>query len=166
MSDATRALHTMRVAAAIAVAVCIAALGTPGMAFAQTYEKATLGTRILEAGGGLTIKVLVEAANLGGSEVEIGEITFPVGAGASGGGHRHGAIEIFYVLEGELDHIVNGESHRLTAGGVGIVRSGDEVVHRVVGDTPVKALVIWAPGGEVGRIAPGMRERPIGSGGS
>jgi len=146
-------------------------LGVPmSRAGAQTYERATTGTRILEGGNGLTIKVLVEAANLGGDEVEIGEITFPVGSGATPAGatgprgHRHGSVEIFYVLEGTLDHIVNGESHIIQPGGVGIVRSGDEVVHRVVGETPVRAVVIWAPGGEVGRIAPGFRQRPVGSG--
>jgi mannose-6-phosphate isomerase-like protein (cupin superfamily) len=138
---------------------------------AQDYARTTTGTRILEAPNGVSIRVLVEAANLGGPEVEMGEITFPVGSGATPPGesspraHRHGAVEIFYVLEGTLDHIVNGESHVIGAGGVAVVRPGDTVVHRVVGDTPVRALVIWAPGGEVARIAPAFRERPIGPGG-
>ncbi|HUF69250.1 MAG TPA: hypothetical protein VMM79_11470 [Longimicrobiales bacterium] len=50
-------------------------------------------------------------------------------------------------------------------GSARMVRPGDTVVHRVVGDTPVRALVIWAPGGEVERIAPAFRERPMGPGG-
>jgi len=137
----------------------------PGTSAGQEYDKATAGTRWLETGNGLAIKVLVEASNLGGQEVEIGEITFPVGSGAARRGHSHGSVEIFYVLEGQLDHIVNGESHPLEPGGVGIVRPGDDVVHRVIGDTPVRALVIWAPGGEVDRIAPGMQQRPIRTGG-
>ncbi|MCI0433597.1 MAG: cupin domain-containing protein [Gemmatimonadetes bacterium] len=130
---------------------------------AQTpdYAKSTEGTRWLETGSGLAIKVLVEAANLGSGEVEVAEITFPVGAGATSGGHRHGAIEIFYILSGRLDHVVNGESHVLEAGGVGMVRPGDEVIHRALGDAPVRAIVIWAPGGEVDRIARSMRQRPI-----
>lgn len=149
----------------LAVALTTALPGLlPGPLAGQEYARATAGTRWLEAGNGLAIKVLVEASNLGGREVEIGEITFPVGSGATRTGHRHGAVEIFYVLEGQLDHIVNGESHLLEPGGVGIVRPGDEVVHRVVGDAPVRALVIWAPGGEVDRIAPGMQQRPIRTG--
>ena len=44
---------------------------------------------------------------------------------------------------------------------MGIVRPGDEVGHRVPGDEPVEALVIWAPGGEVERIAAGFNVRPI-----
>ncbi|MCH7475211.1 MAG: hypothetical protein IIA27_11105 [Gemmatimonadetes bacterium] len=42
-----------------------------------------------------------------------------------------------------------------------IVRPGDTVVHRVVSDVPVKALVIWAPGGEADRIAGNFRQRPV-----
>jgi quercetin dioxygenase-like cupin family protein len=126
---------------------------------APAYEPATAGTRVLEGGGGFSIRMLVEEANFGGTELEIGEITFP--AGGRGGEHRHGSTEIFYILTGELDHIVNGVSHPLTPGMVGIVRVGDSVVHRVTSDEPVKALVIWIPGGEAGRIAPGLRQRPI-----
>jgi len=126
-----------------------------------TYQAAPRGTRVLERGA-LSIKVLVEAANLGGAEVEVGEVTFPAD-GSPARAHRHGAVEIFYVLEGELGHVVNGVEHRLTRGMVGIVRPGDEVSHRVLSPDPVKALVIWAPGGEVARIAPGFEQKPVGS---
>ena len=44
---------------------------------------------------------------------------------------------------------------------IGIVRTGDSVVHRVVSDEPVKALVTWAPGGEIDGIASNLRETPI-----
>jgi hypothetical protein len=57
---------------------------------------------------------------------------------------------------------VTGESVELQPGMVGVVRRGDEVVHRIVGDHPVKALVIWVPGGESDRIAPRDRWRVIG----
>ncbi len=127
----------------------------------EQYDASSRGTRLLEGGNGFAIKMLVERSNLGGGEVEIGEITFPVGSGQSRRGHVHGTVEIFYVLSGELDHIVNDESHILTPGMVGIVRTGDSVVHRVVGDEPVKALVIWAPGGEIDGIARNLRETPI-----
>lgn len=128
---------------------------------AVSYERSTAGTRRLESESGLAITVLVEAANLGSAEVELAEITFPVGSGEGDSGHRHGAIEILYVLSGVLDHLVEGESHVLAAGMVGIVRPGDAVVHRIVGDEPVRALVVWAPGGEADRIARFFRERPL-----
>jgi uncharacterized cupin superfamily protein len=66
---------------------------------------------------------------------------------------------MLYVISGELDHVVNGETHRLTAGMMGPVKPADTVIHRVVGQTPVKVLLIWAPGGEVERLARVFRER-------
>lgn len=124
-----------------------AAVGTESGAVA--YERASSGTRVLSAGE-LMIKILVEQSNLGSNEVEVGEITFPAGHRASG--HSHGAIEIFYVLSGTMNHVVNGTEHVLQAGDVGIVRPGDSVSHGVLGDQPVRAVVVWAPGGEVERI--------------
>lgn len=124
------------------------------------YEPGTSGTRLLQGGNGFSIKMLVEQANLGGAEVEIGEIIFPVGS-QGGTGHLHESIEIFYILEGEFDHIVNGVHSVLQPGMVGIVRPGDTVIHRVLSDVPVKALVIWAPGGTADGIAKFMTEIPI-----
>lgn len=151
--------------AAAALAV-LAWMLVPEAAGAQSgapaaYEPATRGTRRLEGPNGLSIRVLVEASNLGGGEVELGEITFPPGSGAGDASHTHPRVEIFYVLEGGLDHIVNGRTHRLEPGMVGIVRPGDAVIHRVVGDAPVRALVVWAPGGEAERLASFFEERPL-----
>ncbi len=99
---------------------------------------------------GTTIRMLLDERNLGGAEIEIGEITFA--PGTRSGSHPHGSTEIFYVLSGELEHEVNGVTHVLKPGMLGFVRPPDEVNHKVPGDAPVKALVIWAPGGEAGRI--------------
>jgi quercetin dioxygenase-like cupin family protein len=105
--------------------------------------------------------VLVEASVLGGTGVEIAEATLPAGSGAGPAAHRHGSTEMIYVISGELDHVVNGETHRLTPGMVGIVKPSDTVIHRVVGQSPVKLLLIWAPGGEVERLATRFRQRPV-----
>ena len=95
--------------------------------------------------------MLMDATTLGGSEVELGELTLP--AKLDSGEHAHGSVEVFYVISGELEHVVNGKSQLLKPGMVGYVRPPDKVIHRVPGDTPVKTLVIWAPGGEEARIA-------------
>lgn len=117
-------------------------LGPPQtMGVRKVYESPTSGTRI---------ELLLDESNLGGGELEIGEITFP--PGTRSGDHPHGSTEVFYVLEGELEHVVNGESHLLKPGMLGFVRPPDRVNHVVPGDEPVKALVIWAPGGEAQRI--------------
>lgn len=120
------------------------------------YSRSSAGTRVLELDSGASITMLLDATNLGSEELEVAEITFPVGLSPSGG-HRHGAMEIFYVVEGVLGHVVNGEEHRIEPGMVGVVKPGDEVAHRVLGDRPVRALVIWVPGGEADRIAPADR---------
>ncbi len=133
--------------------------GEPGAAVPSVgYEHAGTGTRIFSAGE-LAIKVLVEASVLGSDEVEVAEISFP--PGYEGGGHRHGAIEIFYIVEGVMDHVVNGESHILEPGMIGIVRPADTVTHRIKGDRGVKAVVIWAPGGEVDRLRQAFPEEKV-----
>lgn len=127
------------------------------------FARASSGTRELTLPGGTTIKLLLEAANLGNDDIEVAEITFPVGTDPTSA-HRHGATEIFYVVEGVLDHVVNGTAYRLEPGMVGVVKPGDEVIHRVASDLPVKALVLWVPGGEADRLAPADRWRSLGGG--
>lgn len=131
----------------------------PGTTPAPEYDKASAGTRVLSSESGLVIKMLLEASNLGGDELEIGEITFP--AGTRDDGHVHGAMEIFYVLSGRLEHVVNGDSYLLEPGMVGVVRQGDTVAHRVPGTEPCRALVIWVPGGEADRLARFFDVRPL-----
>ncbi len=136
-------------------------LAAPTLGQESSYDYASEGTRYLEFGGGaFSFKILVEEANLGGKEVEIAETSFA--PGYSGRGHAHGSIEIFYVLSGEFEHTVNGETALLTPGMIGIVRPGDEVIHRVPSeDTPARVLIIWAPGGEIERALGGASERAI-----
>lgn len=138
----------------------VLALGFAASAAAgPAYEPAGDGTRVIEIGAGVSIRMLVEAANLGGGEVEVGRLHIPAGYESSG--HAHGSIEIFYVLAGTLEHVVNGEAHVLAPGMVGIVRAGDEVIHRVPGTTACEALVIWVPGGEAERLARRYTVRPL-----
>jgi quercetin dioxygenase-like cupin family protein len=126
------------------------------------YSVSTAGTRWLDSSSGLKIKMLVEQSNLGGSEVEIGEITFPADYKKSPP-HRHGQVEIFYVRSGKLGHEVNGVKHVIGPGMVGIVRPGDRVVHSVESDEPVQGLVIWTPCGEADALikAGVFKVRPI-----
>ena len=147
----------MRVLAVIALCVVSVSAGAQD----STYRRSSSGTRILENDAGTTIKILVENVVVPGTGVEIAEATLPAGSGAGPASHRHGVMEMIYVISGELDHVVNGEAHRLTPGMVGVVKPADTVIHRVVGQAPVKMLLIWAPGGEVERLAQRFRQRPI-----
>lgn len=105
----------------------------------------------------LQLRPLVDSAAAGGPEVEVSELTLPPGWDASGPGHRHGRVEVLYILAGRLGHVVNDTVAELVPGQVGIVRPGDRVRHHVLSTEPVKALVIWAPGGELSRVTGGTR---------
>ncbi|HJO18192.1 MAG: cupin domain-containing protein [Arenicellales bacterium] len=128
-----------------AVVACLVCFGA-GM-FAQTatdivsYQSGPNGTRL---------DVLFDGPAMG-AEVDVGRMTFP--PGTNSGDHSHGVTEIFYILEGTLEHVVNGESNILTEGMLGYVKPPDVVSHIVDTDgPPTKALVIWVPGGEAARI--------------
>jgi mannose-6-phosphate isomerase-like protein (cupin superfamily) len=144
----------------VVVALCVVSVNASAQD-STSYRRSSAGTRILENDAGTSIKILVENVVVPGTGVEIAEATLPVGSGAGPASHRHGVMEMIYVISGELDHVVNGEAHRLTPGMVGIVKPADTVIHRVVGQAPVKMLLIWAPGGEVERLAQRFRQRPI-----
>jgi uncharacterized cupin superfamily protein len=99
--------------------------------------------------GGAELRVLVDATVLGGTEVEIGELTFK--ANSESAEHQHGVTETFYVLEGELTQVVNGKPIKLAPRMVASIRTTDHVIHKA-GPNGAKALVIWAPGGEIARV--------------
>ena len=50
------------------------------------YAARSVGTQVLEKNG-VIIKMLVDASNLGGLELDIAEITLPVAYGQGGGPH-------------------------------------------------------------------------------
>ncbi|MEX2480482.1 MAG: cupin domain-containing protein [Gammaproteobacteria bacterium] len=114
------------------------------------YAAASHGTREL-ALGGVTIRMLADASNLARDDIEVGELNLPVEYG-EGAAHSHGSLELFYVVDGVLGHEVNGTMHRLEPGMLGFVKPGDSVRHTVMSAVPVKAVVIWVPGGEADRL--------------
>jgi quercetin dioxygenase-like cupin family protein len=106
--------------------------------------------------GGTTLRLMLDENNLG-SEVSLGEITFP--PNSDSGDHAHEAIEIFYVLSGELEHVVNGKSQILKPGMAGFVRPPDKVRHKT-GPAGAKAVVVWSPGIEGRRVASRWKREP------
>jgi dihydroorotase/N-acyl-D-amino-acid deacylase len=99
--------------------------------------------------GGTRMKILVDESDVRGTEVEIVELTFP--ANSDSGDHRHAVTETFYVLEGELEQVINGTAVKLTPGRSVSIRSTDQVRHRS-GPNGAKVIVVWAPGGEIARV--------------
>ena len=137
------------VCAVVACLVCfVAGMFAQSAAEPTSYQSRPNGTRL---------DVLFDGPTMG-VEVDVARLTFP--PGTNSGDHSHGVTEIFYVLEGTLEHVVNGESYILTEGMLGYVKPPDMVNHVVASDgPPAKTLVIWAPGGEAARL--GSRWQPI-----
>ena len=99
--------------------------------------------------GGATLKVITDATALGGSEVEIVEITLL--PNSDSGEHQHGVTETFYVLEGDMQQVINGKPVSLKPGMAASIRATDHVQHKA-GPKGAKVLVVWAPGGEIARV--------------
>jgi quercetin dioxygenase-like cupin family protein len=121
-----------------------------------TASHQTAPERTFQSPAGTKLRVLVDQTDLKGTEVEVAELTFA--PNADSGDHQHGVTETFYVLEGELEHVVNGQSVKLTPGMVGTVRPPANVRHKT-GAAGARALVIWAPGGEIARVTARWRAR-------
>jgi quercetin dioxygenase-like cupin family protein len=106
--------------------------------------------------GGSTLRLFLDSSNVG-PQVSVGELTFP--PNADSGEHTHGAIEMFYVVSGELEHVVNGKSYILGPGMTGYVRPPDKIRHKT-GAAGAKVVVIWVPGDEAQKIAARWRKEP------
>src|SRR4051794_1929125 len=125
--------HTLMVgAAAVGLAAVVSAQGDKPQG--TTYRSP----------GGTTLRLMLDEANLG-AEASVGEMIFP--ANTDSGDHQHGAIEIFYVVSGELEHVVNGRSQILKPGMSGFVRPPDKVRHKT-GPAGGKGGGVWGAGGE------------------
>jgi quercetin dioxygenase-like cupin family protein len=111
---------------------------------------------VYRAPSGIALRLMLDESNVG-SEVSVGEMTFP--PNLDSGDHVHGAIEMFYVVSGELEHVVNGRSERLTAGMAGYVKPPDKVRHKT-GSAGATAVVIWVPGQETSRIVARWTREP------
>jgi len=146
------------ITAAAIVAAGIAAMADVTMArlgAAQPAQSAQQGI-IYRAPSGTTLRLMLDENNLG-TEVSLGEMIFP--PNQDSGEHSHDAIEIFYVVSGELEHVVNGKSQILKPGMSGFVRPPDKVRHKT-GPAGAKVVVVWAPGIEGRRVASRWTREP------
>ena len=108
------------------------------------------------APSGVTLRLMLDETNVG-AEASVGEMIFP--ANLDSGEHAHAAIEMFYVVSGELEHVVNGKSQFLKPGMAGFVKPPDRVRHKT-GAAGAKVVVIWVPGDEGRRVASRWKQEP------
>ena len=136
------------------VAVCIGLMMclATGATEAQTEKQGVT----YRSAGGTTLRLILDDTNVG-SEVSLGEMTFP--PNIDSGEHTHGAIEMFYIVSGELEHVVNGKSQILKPGMVGYVKPPDKIRHKT-GAAGAKVVVIWVPGEEAKRIVSRWTKEP------
>ncbi|HZR26783.1 MAG TPA: cupin domain-containing protein [Vicinamibacterales bacterium] len=123
--------------------------------FDGKYVRSTAGEKY-RAPSGLALRLLVDDT-AGDSSVSMGEMTFP--PNLDSGDHQHGSIEMFYVISGELEHIVNGQSKKLTPGMTGFVNPPDKVRHKT-GTAGATAIVVWVPAQEAKRIVSRWTKEP------
>ena len=130
------------------IALCLVTQGS-----AQTEKPQGVTYR---SPGGTTLRLMLDESNVGG-EVRLGEMIFP--ANSDSGDHKHGALEMFYVVSGELEHVVNGKSQILKPGMSGFVKPPDSVRHKT-GPAGAKVVVVWVPGDEGKKIAGRWTKEP------
>jgi quercetin dioxygenase-like cupin family protein len=137
--------------AALFVSIIAVCLATRGAAQSEKLQGTTYRSPT-----GTTLRLMLDESNVG-PEVTLGEIVFP--PNSDSGDHKHGATEMFYVVSGELDHIVNGKSQILKPGMAGYVKVPDSVRHKT-GASGAKAVVVWVPGDEGKKIAARWKREP------
>ena len=142
-----------RIGYSIAIAACCAATTTTAIPAAQS---AKLQGTTYRSPSGTTLRLMLDETNVG-SEVTLGEIIFP--PNSDSGDHAHGAIEMFYIVSGELEHVVNGVSQVLKPGMSGFVKPPDKVRHKT-GPAGAKAVVVWVPGQEGRTVASRWTKEP------
>ena len=131
----------------------LAVLGGAATASAQAEKPQGV---LYRSPSGTTLRLMIDETNLG-AEASVGELTFP--PNSDSGDHAHGAIEMFYVVSGELEHVVNGKSQILKPGMTGYVKPPDQVRHKT-GPAGAKVVVIWVPGEEGRRVASRWKREP------
>ncbi len=113
---------------------------------------------------GQTLNVLGDEVTLLAAGEETGgtmtALEVLAGPGSGPPPHTHVYAELFFVLDGELELLVEGERCTLTPGGLGAVPGGTVHTYRNASESPTRFLAILHPAGherflaELG-VAPG-----------
>jgi dihydroorotase/N-acyl-D-amino-acid deacylase len=124
---------------------------------AKTQSPTSSSARAFVSATGTEMRVLADEKDVRGNEVEIVELKFP--PNSDSGDHRHAVTETFYVLDGQMEQVINGTPVKLTTGMSATIRSTDQVRHKS-GPEGARVLVVWAPGGEIARVTARWRPQP------
>ncbi len=138
---------------------------------AHAHSEVPLGSntaRQASSGGPDNLRLLLTSASLGSDGLEIAVLNLPGGDGKTCAdkqcsSHQHPVDEVFYVLSGRLEHIVDGESLTVEPGMLAIATRNQSVIHNVLSEDPLVALIIWMATGEFDRLVEhyGLQETVI-----
>ncbi len=145
--------HTVRVALSSTVFALWGFVFLPNQSLAQEVQRFVSPKQakvFTDPQSKSQIKVLINEQLGGTKDVTIAELVIPPGVDVPD--HIHQSTEIFYILSGELEQTSDGKVQKLTAGMACLVPANSTTHHKVTSKEPVRALVIWAPGGEEKRI--------------
>jgi len=145
--------HTVRVALSSTVFALWGFIFLPNQGLAQEVQRFVSPKQakvFTDPQSKSQIKVLINEQLGGTKDVTIAELVIPPGVDVPD--HVHQSTEIFYILSGELEQTSDGKVQKLTAGMACLVPANSTTHHKVTSKEPVRALVIWAPGGEEKRI--------------
>ena len=78
------------------------------------------------------------------SEMVVGIAEVPVGAGRPPRGHTHEPAEVYYIVSGRGEVLVEGETYALTPGDAVWIPPNAEHVAYNVGDEPLRLLYVFA----------------------
>ena len=138
----------------IGVAIVFAFGCTTSFVVGRAMQAPAPGPQLTSATRG-GLRMLLDKNSLGGPEVSAGERAYP--ANYESAEHTHQSIEVIYVLSGEYQHVINGQTHVLTAGMLAYVKPGDKVRHKTGPKGPARTLMVWVPGEDGERLADGWR---------
>ena len=87
---------------------------------------------------------LVGGDTLPTKEMVVGIAEVPVGAGRPPRGHTHEPAEVYYIISGRGEVLVDGDTYPLAAGDAVWIPANAEHVAYNVGDEPLKLLYVFA----------------------
>jgi quercetin dioxygenase-like cupin family protein len=133
--------------------LCVVGCGT-SFVLGRTSQVPVPGRQLTSITRG-SLRMLLDVPQLGGGQVSVGERNYPPNYESPE--HTHKSIELIYVLGGEFQHVVNGQTHLLTPGMLGVVKPGDKVRHKTGASGAVRTLMIWVPGTDGSELAKGWQ---------
>ncbi len=124
----------------------------------HTPAASTAARQATSGGGdGLRLQLLLSFETIGSDGLEIAHLTLPGGDGVTCANkpcqaHQHPVDEIMFVLQGQLEHVVEGDAQIIAPGMLAVAPRNRNVAHNVLSEEPLEVLIVWPATGEFDRL--------------